>query len=91
MFAFSFFLINAFVSLRQIASQRLGDQIPLVIRYQMLQEFAFQLQREMLQVLQEKGNLDTMLKEDFDMGSTRASLHSRLKRLTQARSYLVNF
>lgn len=80
-----------FFFLLQIASQRLADQIPLVIRYQMLQESAMQLQREMLQVLQDKENVEFLLKEDFDIGTKRAALQSRLKRLSQARTYLVEF
>ncbi|XP_076609440.1 interferon-induced GTP-binding protein Mx [Chaetodon auriga] len=75
----------------KIASQRLADQIPLVIRYQILQESAVQLQREMLQILQDKENSEILLKEDLDIGSKRAALQSRLKRLTQARAYLVEF
>ncbi|KAM8756298.1 uncharacterized protein AB9X84_009540 [Acanthopagrus schlegelii] len=78
-------------SYHKIASQRLADQIPLVIRYQMLQESAIQLQREMLQVLQDKENSELLLKEDFDIGSKRAALQSRLKRLTRARAYLAEF
>lgn len=70
---------------------RLADQIPLVIRYQMLQESAFQLQREMLQMLQDKENVENLLKEDSDIGTKRASLQSRLKRLMQARTYLMEF
>uniref|UniRef100_A0A7N8Y020 Interferon-induced GTP-binding protein Mx n=1 Tax=Mastacembelus armatus TaxID=205130 RepID=A0A7N8Y020_9TELE len=75
----------------QIASQRLADQVPLVIRYQMLQESAMQLQREMLQMLQDKDNVEFLLKEDSDIGSKRAALQSRLKRLMKAREFLVNF
>ncbi|GAA6222302.1 interferon-induced GTP-binding protein Mx-like [Lates japonicus] len=75
----------------KIASQRLADQIPLVIRYQMLQESAVQLQREMLQMLQDKENMEFLLKEDFDTGSKRAALQSRLSRLMKARAYLVEF
>ncbi|XP_022057318.1 interferon-induced GTP-binding protein Mx [Acanthochromis polyacanthus] len=75
----------------QIAGMRLADQIPLVIRYQMLQESANQLQREMLQMLQSKDNLEFLLKEDFDIGSKRTALQSRLKRLMRARGYLVEF
>uniref|UniRef100_A0A3Q1C594 Interferon-induced GTP-binding protein Mx n=1 Tax=Amphiprion ocellaris TaxID=80972 RepID=A0A3Q1C594_AMPOC len=75
----------------QIAGMRLADQIPLVIRYQMLQESAIQLQREMLQMLQNKDNLEFLLKEDFDIGSKRTALQSRLKRLMRARGYLVEF
>uniref|UniRef100_A0A672ZBB1 Interferon-induced GTP-binding protein Mx n=1 Tax=Sphaeramia orbicularis TaxID=375764 RepID=A0A672ZBB1_9TELE len=65
----------------RIASLRLADQIPLVIRYQMLQEMATDLQREMLQMLQDKGDLELLLKEDFDIGSKRAALQSRHKLL----------
>uniref|UniRef100_A0A7N8X9Z5 Interferon-induced GTP-binding protein Mx n=1 Tax=Mastacembelus armatus TaxID=205130 RepID=A0A7N8X9Z5_9TELE len=75
----------------KIASQRLADQVPLVIRYQMLQESAMQLQREMLQMLQDKDNVEFLLKEDSDIGSKRAALQSRLKRLMKAREFLVNF
>nr|QGU21439.1 interferon-induced GTP binding protein Mx [Planiliza haematocheilus] len=74
-----------------IAGMRLADQIPLVIRYQMLQESAFQLQREMLQMLQDKENVENLLKEDSDIGTKRAFLQSRLKRLMQARTYLMEF
>ncbi|KAG7463693.1 hypothetical protein MATL_G00179320 [Megalops atlanticus] len=75
----------------RIASQRLADQIPLVIRYQILQESAAQLQREMLQMLQDKENVELLLKEDFDIGSKRATLQSRLSRLMKAQSYLLEF
>ncbi|XP_034724666.1 interferon-induced GTP-binding protein Mx [Etheostoma cragini] len=75
----------------KIAGQRLADQIPLVIRYQMLQESAVQLQREMLQMLQDRENLEFLLKEDCDIGGQRAALQSRLKRLMKARKYLVEF
>nr|XP_057933695.1 interferon-induced GTP-binding protein Mx-like [Doryrhamphus excisus] len=75
----------------KIASQRLADQIPLVIRYQMLQESAAQLQREMLQVLQDKENIDLLLKEDPDIALKRSALQSRHQRLTKAHAYLVEF
>ncbi|KAL0978542.1 hypothetical protein UPYG_G00171890 [Umbra pygmaea] len=74
-----------------IASQRLADQIPLVIRYMLLQESAAQLQREMLQMLQDKENMEQLLKEDCDIGHKRAGLQNKLKRLMKARSYLVEF
>lgn len=84
--------VNLFFDfLRQIVSQRLVDQIPLVIRYQILQESAVQLQREMLQVLLEKDNMDYLLREDFDIETERAALTSRLNRLVKARAYLADF
>uniref|UniRef100_A0A3B3BJE5 Interferon-induced GTP-binding protein Mx n=1 Tax=Oryzias melastigma TaxID=30732 RepID=A0A3B3BJE5_ORYME len=72
----------------KIAGMRLADQIPLVIRYEMLQQSASQLQREMLQTIQDKESSDFLLKEDFDIGTKRATLQNRLKRLMQARAYL---
>ncbi|KAJ8388547.1 hypothetical protein AAFF_G00132610 [Aldrovandia affinis] len=75
----------------RIASQRLADQVPLVIRYLVLQETAAQLQREMLQMLQDQEATELLLKEDYDTGTKRAALQSRLKRLTQARNYLLKF
>nr|Q000A9.1 RecName: Full=Interferon-induced GTP-binding protein Mx; AltName: Full=Interferon-inducible Mx protein [Larimichthys crocea]ABJ56003.1 Mx protein [Larimichthys crocea] len=75
----------------KIASQRLADQIPMVIRYQMLQQSAIQLQREMMQVLQDKEKSEVLLKEDFDIGSKRAAFQCRLERLMKARRFLTEF
>ncbi|XP_049440253.1 interferon-induced GTP-binding protein Mx-like [Epinephelus fuscoguttatus] len=75
----------------QIATQHLAYQIPLVIRYHMLQQSVVQLQREMLQMLQDKRDMNTLLKEQPAYGSKRAVLQSRLERLMQARAHLVEF
>uniref|UniRef100_A0A8C2Z1V4 Interferon-induced GTP-binding protein Mx n=2 Tax=Cyclopterus lumpus TaxID=8103 RepID=A0A8C2Z1V4_CYCLU len=75
----------------KIAGQRLADQIPLVIRYQVLQESAAQLEREMLQIIQDKESFEFLLKEDFDTGTKRNALQSRFKRLMKARTFLVEF
>ncbi|KAM9859093.1 LOW QUALITY PROTEIN: interferon-induced GTP-binding protein Mx-like [Aulostomus maculatus] len=75
----------------RIASQRLADQIPMVIRYQMLQQSALQLQREMLKMLQDKENVDVLLREEYDIGLKRASLLNRLSRLMKARTYLMGY
>ncbi|XP_013865327.1 interferon-induced GTP-binding protein Mx [Austrofundulus limnaeus] len=85
------FLMVHLKSYYKIAGMRLADQIPLVIRYEMLQQSAMQLQREMLQMLQDKENMEFLLKEDYNICSKRAALQSRLKRLLQARAYLVEF
>lgn len=90
-FSFVWRTSDIFFLMLQIASQRLADQIPLVIRYHMLQEFAVQLQREMLQLLQDRENTESLVKEDSDVGTKRVALQSRLKRLTEARAYLVKF
>ncbi|XP_067261404.1 interferon-induced GTP-binding protein MxB-like [Chanodichthys erythropterus] len=74
-----------------IASKRLSDQIPMVIRYLLLQETALELERNMLQLLQDKDGVDDLLKEDFDIGQKRESLLSRQERLMKARSLLVTY
>lgn len=76
---------------QQIASQRLADQVPLVIRYQMLQECSRQLQREMMQMLQDKDKIQHLLHEDGGIQTKRDHLKSRLHRLTQARILLNEF
>ncbi|KAM4588632.1 interferon-induced GTP-binding protein Mx-like [Odontesthes bonariensis] len=75
----------------QIAGQRLADQIPLVIHYQMLQESATQLQREMLQMLQDKEKMESLLQEDGGIKSNRVHLQKSIKRLSKARILLREF
>ncbi|XP_070758734.1 interferon-induced GTP-binding protein Mx-like [Enoplosus armatus] len=84
-------MIKHLKSYYQIAGQRLADQIPLVIRYQMLQESALQLQREMLQMLQDKEKTESMLQEDKGIKPRRSQLQNRLKRLSKARILLTDF
>uniref|UniRef100_A0A3Q3NHL7 Interferon-induced GTP-binding protein Mx n=1 Tax=Labrus bergylta TaxID=56723 RepID=A0A3Q3NHL7_9LABR len=84
-------MIRHLKSYYQIAGQRLADQIPLVIRYQMLQQTAIQLQREMLQMLQDREITETLLQEDPHIKSKRIDLQNRLKRLSKARVLLTNF
>ncbi|XP_033977526.1 interferon-induced GTP-binding protein Mx-like isoform X2 [Trematomus bernacchii] len=75
----------------QIAGQRLADQIPLVIRYHVMQESALQLHREMLQMLQDKEKTECLLQEDFSMENRRRQLQKRLKRMSGARVLLNDF
>ncbi|XP_078104066.1 interferon-induced GTP-binding protein Mx-like isoform X2 [Sander vitreus] len=84
-------MIKHLKSYYQIAGQRLADQIPLVIRYQMLQESAVQLQREMLQMLQDKEKTETLIQEDSGIKAKRIHLQNRLKRLSKARMLLTDF
>ncbi|KAK5616442.1 hypothetical protein CRENBAI_011202 [Crenichthys baileyi] len=75
----------------QIAGHRLADQVPLVIQYQMLQESSIQLQREMLQMLQDKEKMELLLQEDGDIKNHRIVLHKSIKRLSKARILLSEF
>ncbi|XP_053505848.1 interferon-induced GTP-binding protein Mx1-like isoform X2 [Ictalurus furcatus] len=71
-----------------IASNRLADQVPLVIKYKVLQESAEQLQREMLQLMQNY-NINDLLEEDNFINIKRNNLKSRQKRLAEALVKLV--
>lgn len=69
---------------------RLADQVPLVIRYMVLQESAAQLQIEMIKLIQDKDNTDELLTEENDITNKRDNLKSRHKRLTEARNRLAS-
>ncbi|XP_070693695.1 interferon-induced GTP-binding protein Mx-like [Pempheris klunzingeri] len=84
-------MIKHLKSYYQIAGQRLADQIPLVIRYQLLQESAAQLHREMLQMLQDKEKAELLLHEDSRVKNERLFLHMRHERLSTARTLVTNF
>ncbi|XP_056294405.1 interferon-induced GTP-binding protein Mx-like [Pseudoliparis swirei] len=75
----------------KIAGRRLADQIPLVIRYQVLQQSVNQLQREMLQLFQDKKITECLLQEDPGIKNQRIHLQTRLKRLSAARNLLTEF
>ncbi|XP_027012325.2 interferon-induced GTP-binding protein Mx2-like [Tachysurus fulvidraco] len=84
-------LMRHLKSYYSIVSKRLADQVPLVIRYMVVQESAEQLQREMIQLIKDKVNVDELLKEDHDITSKRNNLKSRQKRLRDALNYLADF
>nr|XP_046240531.1 interferon-induced GTP-binding protein Mx-like [Scatophagus argus] len=84
-------MVKHLKSYYQIAGQRLADQVPMVIRYQMMQESAIQLQREMLQMLQDKEQTESLLQEELGIKSKRVQLQSCLKRLLKARYLLTDF
>ena len=84
------YLLVSFSKLK-IAGQRLADQIPLVIRYHVMQESALQLHREMLQMLQDKEKTECLLQEVFSMETKRRQLQNSLKRMSGARVLLNDF
>uniref|UniRef100_A0A8C8VPX7 Interferon-induced GTP-binding protein Mx n=1 Tax=Pelusios castaneus TaxID=367368 RepID=A0A8C8VPX7_9SAUR len=69
--------------------KRLSSQIPLIIQFYILQEFGDKLQNSMLQLLQEKENLNFLLQERKDAADQRQFLSGRISRLTQARLRLI--
>ncbi|KAM8916841.1 interferon-induced GTP-binding protein Mx-like [Spinachia spinachia] len=84
-------MIQHLKSYYKIAGQRLADQIPLIIRYQVMQESAVQLQREMLQMFQNNGNTELLLHEDGGTKTDRIHNQKRIKRLSAARCLLTDF
>ncbi|XP_014988324.3 interferon-induced GTP-binding protein Mx1 isoform X1 [Macaca mulatta] len=75
----------------QEASKRISSHIPLVIQFFMLQTYGQQLQKAMLQLLQDKDTYSWLLKERSDTSDKRKFLKERLARLTQARRRLAQF
>uniref|UniRef100_A0A9L0ITW1 Interferon-induced GTP-binding protein Mx1 n=1 Tax=Equus asinus TaxID=9793 RepID=A0A9L0ITW1_EQUAS len=73
------------------AGNRLSTHIPLIIQFFVLQTFGQQLQKSMLQLLQDKDTYDWLLKERNDTCDKRKFLKERLARLAQARRRLAKF
>lgn len=80
--------LNAY---RQEAHNRISSHIPLIIQYFILKMFAEQLQKGMLQLLQDKDSCSWLLKEKSDTSEKRKFLKERLARLAQARRRLAKF
>lgn len=80
--------LNAY---RQEAHNRISSHIPLIIQYFILKMFAEQLQKGMLQLLQDKDSCSWLLKEQSDTSEKRKFLKERLARLAQARRRLAKF
>lgn len=75
----------------KIASSRLADQIPLVISYHILKEFADKLQVEMLKLLQDRDRINEYLFEDQETKMRREALQSRVERLKKAHKILLEY
>lgn len=75
----------------QEAGNRLSTHIPLIIQFFVLQTFGQQLQKSMLQLLQDRDTYDWLLKERNDTCDKRKFLKERLARLAQARRRLAKF
>ncbi|XP_008536426.2 interferon-induced GTP-binding protein Mx1 [Equus przewalskii] len=73
------------------AGNRLSTHIPLIIQFFVLQTFGQQLQKSMLQLLQDRDTYDWLLKERNDTCDKRKFLKERLARLAQARRRLAKF
>ncbi|NP_001267031.1 interferon-induced GTP-binding protein Mx1 [Nomascus leucogenys] len=84
-------LFQHLMAYHQEASKRISSHIPLIIQFFMLQTYGQQLQKAMLQLLQDKDTYSWLLKERSDTSDKRKFLKERLARLTQARRRLAQF
>lgn len=75
----------------QEATNRLSTHIPLIIQFFVLKSYGDQLQKAMLQLLQDKEQYSWLLKESSDTSDKRKFLKERHLRLTQARLRLAKF
>ncbi|XP_063495322.1 interferon-induced GTP-binding protein Mx1 isoform X2 [Symphalangus syndactylus] len=84
-------LFQHLMAYHQEASKRISSHIPLIIQFFMLQTYGQQLQKAMLQLLQDKDTYSWLLKERSDTSDKRKFLKERLARLMQARRRLAQF
>ncbi|XP_049730870.1 interferon-induced GTP-binding protein Mx1-like [Elephas maximus indicus] len=75
----------------QEVSNRISSHIPLVIQFFILKVYSQELQKAMLQLLQDKDGYSWLLKEKSDTSDKRKFLKERLSRLAQARRRLAKF
>ncbi|XP_039600057.1 interferon-induced GTP-binding protein Mx-like [Polypterus senegalus] len=75
----------------EIASDRLANQIPLIILYHIVNQFGTELQKQILQLIQGDKNVNELLSENKDVAEKRNRLSKRLERLSEAQEQLNKF
>ncbi|XP_038616145.1 interferon-induced GTP-binding protein Mx1-like isoform X2 [Tachyglossus aculeatus] len=70
---------------------RLTCEIPMIVQFFVLQNYGNLLQKSVMQLLQEKDQLDWLLREQQDTSNKRKFLKERIGRLNQARRRLSHF
>ncbi|XP_075053378.1 interferon-induced GTP-binding protein Mx3-like [Mixophyes fleayi] len=73
------------------AAGRLSNQIPMIIQFYILHEYGKKLQRDMLQILQDREQHNELLRESKDLTRHRNFLKQRIRRLSEARKRLLHF
>ncbi|KAJ8246754.1 hypothetical protein GJAV_G00255030 [Gymnothorax javanicus] len=74
----------------EIVTQRLADQVPMLIRFFLLKESAGMLCREMLNLMDE-ANVNEILSEETGLSRKRIEMQNRLERLTLAQRKISKF
>ncbi|KAE8621395.1 hypothetical protein XENTR_v10004813 [Xenopus tropicalis] len=72
-------------------TERLSNQIPIIIQYYVLHEFSNNLQSQIMQLIQERENLDALLAEKNDFSRERKNLKDQIERLSAASQRLAKF
>ncbi|XP_072542457.1 interferon-induced GTP-binding protein Mx-like isoform X2 [Salminus brasiliensis] len=73
-----------------ITSDRLANQVPLIVQYHVLHQYIAQLQTAMLAIIGEKDAVK-LIQEDSDLARRRVLARERLERLRRARQVLSKF
>lgn len=74
----------------QITSDRLANQVPLIVQYHMLDQYFIQLQVAMLSMIGCQ-NAEKLIREDSSVAQRRKNLRDRLERLKKASRILSKF
>ncbi|KAK2850278.1 hypothetical protein Q7C36_009061 [Tachysurus vachellii] len=74
----------------QITSDRLANQVPLIVQYHVLDQYFSQLQTAMLSMIGGQ-NAMKLIREDSGVAQRRRSLKDRLERLRTARQLIAKF
>ncbi|KAG8450160.1 hypothetical protein GDO86_002695 [Hymenochirus boettgeri] len=72
-------------------TERLANQIPLIIQYHLLYEFSRNLENQMMYLIQEKENLNILLAEKTDLTRCRKQIKDQMERLFSAQKALARF
>ncbi|XP_066497224.1 interferon-induced GTP-binding protein MxE [Hoplias malabaricus] len=74
----------------KVISERLANQVPLIIQYHVLHQYLSRLQMAMLTLIGTK-NAEKLIREDVDVARRRKLLEGRLGRLKKAQQILSKF
>ncbi|MBN3298264.1 MX protein, partial [Amia calva] len=82
--------VNAYF---KIASDRLANQIPLILQYHMVQQYISNVQTSMLELIGEKQdtNVEQLLRENGEIAQERHALKCSMERLRKAQQHLAQF
>ncbi|KAJ8388548.1 hypothetical protein AAFF_G00132620 [Aldrovandia affinis] len=78
--------VNAYF---KIASDRLANQIPLIVQYHMMDQYVGHLQTAMMGILGQGDSVSRLLREDSDKSRDREAAKHSMERLRKARQLLA--